>query len=809
MLASSGGNTNWSNPDNWLDDQGQKRAPNEADTVIFSGGFSTSDVDAAFTVAALEVTSGWSFGLCHVDAPLTVTGDLNFDCPSGSFGGDGPMTIGGSGSRWSAGELIIGAGGLTNNGTLTIDTGTTTGLTMAGTGTAANNMLTNNGTITETGSSVLFLQLGGPVPMTVINNGEYDFSGDCSIVGGSNQRNDVMINANTGVVEKTSGTGVSLLAADGFTSQAGGAVEVTSGTLTLSNLSCSLESPTFEVQGSGSMLHFSHPVTAKGTFTGSGSGTILLDNPMVVDGQGVTFKMTGSKLFQWSGSTMDVSSGGTATNAAGSTLNLSGTVLHGSGSLVNNGTMNAPGNLTIDTGATLVNNALYDFTGDAGIAGGGTLNNSSTGMLEKTGGNGTSFIGLTFNNTGGTMNVQTGILTLNNVGVSPVGLINGATLNVASGASLNLAAGKVRYQGAITGVGLGTIAAGLATGGGTIQIATGGASFNMQAPNLFQWRDGHTIDVSLGNLTNATTSTLNLGQCSLSGAGTLTNLGTINESGSNGELDLQNGATVVNKKTFNIKSDASIEGGSSGTFVNTGMLRKAAGTGVSLVGCTLNNTGTLEVSSGTVHVGGAVTQIAGGTLGAGKWIVSVVGSTKGTIIIDALFTAIGAHAAVTLSGAGAVFANLSNNLASILANGSLLLEGNASLITSGSLANGGKLTMDAGSILSVGSTFGHSTFSQTSTATLTVQIKATSTATSAGTIVIPANGGGLTLGGQLALTVSGTPALGVPLTILNDLSSSPVAGVFANLAEGGVLTVGGHQYQIHYGSATVTLTRIS
>jgi hypothetical protein len=131
------------------------------------------------------------------------------------------------------------------------------------------------------------------------------------------------------------------------------------------------------------------------------------------------------------------------------------------------------------------------------------------------------------------------------------------------------------------------------------------------------------------------------------------------------------------------------------------------------------------------------------------------------------------------------------------------LEGKASLTTSGSLTNSGKLTVDAGSTLTV-----NGTFTQTSTATLTVQIKVSGSTTTVGQIVTAA-GGGASLGGKLALTVSGPPALNTPFTIVDDPSATPITGIFTNLPEGGTLTVGGHQYQIHYGSTAVTLTRIS
>jgi hypothetical protein len=597
---------NWGDPENWSPSD---HAPGASDSASFSGTTTpVCIIDSAVTVGGLTVTNTYTQAIT-VNAPLTITGDLILDFlpHTGTFGGNGAITINGSASSWSSGALSIGAGGLTNNGTLTIDTGTV-GLDLTGTGT-----LTNNGTINEAGSSALSLALGT---------------------------------------------------------------------------------------------------------------------------------------------------------------------------------------------ARLSNTGLYDFTSDCNISG-GPLNSAATGTIAKTGGTGTTdLIPTVFNNLGGTMEVTSGTLAVGGAGTTA--LVDGATLETGSGARLNLTSGaSVTYQGTITGSGSGTIQ----LNGGTLVVDSSGVTFDMPVNSLFQWSTGGVIDVSSGGtFTNAAGSTLNMNTdlvvTRLTGAGTLTNNGVINETGAT-FFELFNGATLSNKRTYNLKSDSGIGQSGGGTFANAGTLNKSAGTGTSTISCTLNNSGTLLVSSGTVHVSGPVTQISGGALNAGKWTVSVGGSRHGTLTIDTGFTTIGAHAAVTLNGANAAFTNLSS-LASILSGGSLLLEGTCSLSTPGSLSNSGKLTVDAGSTLTV-----DGTFTQTSTATLTVQIKVSSTGTTVGKIVTAAGGGGASLGGKLALTVSGLPALSTPFTILDDLSATAITGMFSNLAEGGALTVGGHQYQIHYRSSTVTLTRIT
>jgi hypothetical protein len=529
------------------------------------------------------------------------------------------------------------------------------------------------------------------------------------------------------------------------------------------------------------------------------NGTFGGDGAMTVDG-------TGSR---WSSGVLDVGAGGFTNNG---TLTIDtvvgGSEAYGNGTLTNNGTIDEMGSDVlvlspdISHNVTLSNSGIYGLAGDCGISG-GTLNNPATGTIAKTDGSGNSILEPNvFNNLGGTMQVISGTLAYG--GANTTALVNGATLEAGSGATLRLTNNApVTYEGTVTGSGSGKIQLDTSS----LVVGSSGVTFDMTGSSLFQWLDGAAIDVSSGGtFTNASGSTLNMNTdlvvASLTGAGKLTNNGVINESGGS-NFELFNGATLSNQKTFNLNSDAGISSSGGGTFANAGTLRKAAGTGTSTISCLLNNTGTLLVSSGTVHVSGSVTQISGGVLNAGKWTVSVSGTKHGTLTIDTGFTTIGTHAAVTLNGANALFSDL-NSLATILSGGSLVLQGNATLSTPSSLTNSGKLTVDAGSTLTV-----NGTFTQTSTATFTVQIKVASTGTTVGTIVTAAGGGGASLAGKLALMVSGTPALNTPFTILDDLSATAITGMFSNLAEGGTLSVGGHDYQIHYGNSTVTLSRVN
>src|SRR5207253_4368152 len=71
-------------------------------------------------------------------------------------------------------------------------------------------------------------------------------------------------------------------------------------------------------------------------------------------------------------------------------------------------------------------------------------------------------------------------------------------------------------------------------------------------------------------------------------------------------LYVGNGATLTNAGTFDFQSDTSLYVYDSTTpsFVNSGTLKKSAGTGDSYVGLAIANTGTVRVDSGELDVVG-------------------------------------------------------------------------------------------------------------------------------------------------------------------------------------------------------------
>ena len=150
----------------------------------------------------------------------------------------------------------------------------------------------------------------------------------------------------------------------------------------------------------------------------------------------------------------------------------------------------------------------------------------------------------------------------------------------------------------------------------------------------------------------------------------------------------------------------SLAGGgiSSGTFaVSPGATLKFADSTHTLdTGSTLNNDGSLEVSGTTATINGTVSQLAGNTLASGTWIVradSVLDVVSGSNILVN-------QATVKLDGTNSHFAKI-NSLADN--QGSFNLLGGRSFSTAGNLDNSGTLHVGTGSTLAVSGNYQQTT----------------------------------------------------------------------------------------------------
>jgi hypothetical protein len=245
-------------------------------------------------------------------------------------------------------------------------------------------------------------------------------------------------------------------------------------------------------------------------------------------------------------------------------------------------------------------------------------------------------------------------------------------------------------------------------------------------------------------------------------------------------LFFNTGATLVNQAggIYDFQDDqAAIQpanNNTTSTFRNQGTVMKSQGPGSGdySVGATfspsiLDNSGTLEVESGTLHIGSTVSQVSNNTLTGGTWIV--INNSNAEIDLSNVGSLTTNGANVTLSGNGARFPainGLTNNT------GGFSLLAGASFTTQGPLTNSGTSLVGPASVLTV-----NGAFSQTSTGTLTLDI------------------GGTPAGGQVGqFNVTGIAALHGTLTLV--------------LVNGFVPGLGASYNLVTYGSASGTFATI-
>ncbi len=225
---------------------------------------------------------------------------------------------------------------------------------------------------------------------------------------------------------------------------------------------------------------------------------------------------------------------------------------------------------------------------------------------------------------------------------------------------------------------------------GVFLLSGGGLFGNLTVNGQFKWTSGQ-----LGN-TSAALMVATNGVLLLAGVnGTdytlgeyLTNAGTI---------DLQSGNLQINScgadhgqlinlpgALVNIQSDLSIDAACGGTLANQGNVLKSGGTGITYINPSFNNSGTLDVASGTIKLAGGGTLNGDGTVAAGAQLIFAAGNFGGSGFD--VSEAVGGQ--LNLMG-GSVFLAPSNPLPSlVLTNGTLTLNGTVTnlLLGGGTLA---------------------------------------------------------------------------------------------------------------------------
>ena len=532
------------------------------------------------------------------------------------------------------------------------------------------------------------------------NEKTLNFSGDASI--SYDNYSPVVVNTATGTVSKTGGTGVSNITAT-FDNQ-GGTVSATTGTLSLVNDAG--DGIGYNTGGTynpaaGATIAISGHLTGTYATTLTGSaGTVTLGGNVLIGGQGAAWNFPAGMLQV----TAD------AINLDGDTLTNTGFLTWTGGTLVGNtgysingysgqgGTLDNKGTITVPSGSPALydsvqieNEGTLNFAGDSNLAYGSYnpfVTNAATGLVEKTGGAGTSVIGsgISFNSNGGVATASVGTLNLS------TGTSTGGAFNAAAGASL-LFAGYL--TGTYTGTGAGTLGF-----GGNVLIQSAGATFNFAA-GLLQW-SANDLNLDGDTLTNAGSITWSGGRLvgntgiatnGYSGqGGTLDNTGTL--LAPSGSLGLFDNVLLENQGTVNFTGDASFSSGSySPTVTNTGLLEKTGGTATSTIGLPLSSTGTTFAAAGTLALS-SVSQINGTTLTAGTWAAS----GGATLQMPAGTSVVINQGTLSLTGAGSTITGIANVATNA---GTFAVASGATFTTAGDLSNTGTLSMGAGGTLNV------------------------------------------------------------------------------------------------------------
>ena len=458
-------------------------------------------------------------------------------------------------------------------------------------------VIQNLGSVWHTTNSVLTIWSGSHFQN--LAGGVYDFEGDGSITYTTCCSGPPNFD-NYGLLRKSGGTGISSIGDTGYylyLNNQNGTIEVDSGTLKLAGGGTSANG-TFVV-ASGAVLDLtggSSPTWAGQVF-GSGGGLVSLNSGTLYTSPSLTLNLPDG-LFQWTGGTLY----GTTINSDVVTIGGAGfpTI---TGMFSNNGLMRHTNNATLVvwSGSRFQNlsGGTYDLEGDGCISNtsccSGPANFDNYGLLRKSSGTGISISSDSFNNQGGTIEVDRGALSLAGGGTSTNG-----TVVVASGAVLDLTGGNgPTWAGQVNGSGTGQVS----LNSGTVYSSP---SLTLNLPDgLFQWTGGRLY----GTTINSNVVTIS-GSGSPEACGVFANNGLVRHT-NNATLIVDTGSHFQNLAdgTYDLEGDGSISEitccSGPGNFDNYGLLRKSGGTGTSTNSENFNNQGgTIEVDSGTLKLAG-------------------------------------------------------------------------------------------------------------------------------------------------------------------------------------------------------------
>ncbi len=663
---------------NWLDTlyfvNGNTISNSGSWTAVGNAGFADGGYSGSFVNSGLF--DGGAFQVAIGNIAFTNSGTVNAD--SG-----GSVSFNSNGSTFNAGTQFTGAGVVNVNGNtsfngsftsqnLQLVSGTFTGSAaqingavgwstgyLAGTWSVASGQTLNlrsgnykflNGTLANAGTmnaqDNLYFQNGN----ALTNQGLYDLQADVGTADGAYSGTFT----NNAILRKSAGAGTSNI--QGITFINNGEVNAQTGTIAFNSGTYRFNDGT-KFTGAGQVV-VSTNATFVGGFTTAGNLTLSAGSYFGGDGNpGSKATMNGDANWVTGALT------GTWEIASGQTLALlPGNYKYVNGAVTNKGTIAAQDNLYFQNGNALTNQGLYDLQADVGTADGaysGTFTNNA--ILRKSAGAGTSNIqGITFINNG-EINAQTGTIAFNSgsyrfndgtkfTGAAQVAVSTNATFvgGFTTAGNLTLSAGS--YSGGDGNPGS------KATMNGNVKWTTGSLT------GTWEIASGQTLALLPGNYKYVN--------------GAVTNKGTM---AAQDNLQFQNGNTLTNQGRYELQGDVGfVDGGYNGSFVNTGLVIKSAGTGTSNVAAIdfVNAAGgTVDPGAGTIQLPNNFTN-QGTLLGVGAFSTNLLtnaghvapgqmaGHVPGTLTVNGNFAqaAAGSFDAALGGGAGASLLAVSGNL---------------------------------------------------------------------------------------------------------------------------------------------------
>jgi len=628
-------------------------------TVGMDGTLSATNGVLNDDTATLDVNGGTVSGALDNSATVTFAGTMTGNVANtGVFTVDGDSTMAGDfdnedGGTLTVNEDLTGITTLTNTGTdstVTVGSGATLGAT------SLVNELTatldvNGGTVSGALDNSATVTFAGTMTGDVANTGSFTIDGDSTMAGDFDNEDGGTLTVNedlTGITTLTNaGAGSTVTVGGGATL---GTTNIDN-SATFSSLNNSVVSTgTFDNETGGFFTNAgdfdatgavtndnqitntstgtfdADALTNSGTFTNTG-GVVGATDPLIVQNSG-TISNQGTGTF--GAVTVNNTTGGVVTNASDATMTM--TALTNAATVTNQGMFTAE---EIETTGTFTNtDGTVTVTGLEGLENGGTLTNQSDGVVTTT----------LLDNSGNLSNLDTSVFNAAEVtnGGPTASLVNQGDFNVT---------GMVSNTGSITTSG--TFDSGLlqnylsfVNDGGTVggtaadAIDNDGTLTNQNAGVL----NATDIDNN-GSFSNLDTSVVNTATFDNEGAGSLVNQGDFNASGAVTNLNSINNtgtfdaASIDNDATF-VNNGGIVGGTTPGSIDTSGTLtNQTAGvifaTDIDNSG-TMSNLDTSTVNGSTFDNVGSTSQLTN----AGTMTLTGAATNEGNIDNTGAFTAL-------------------------------------------------------------------------------------------------------------------------------------------------------------------------